>query len=61
MPLTYRSAVKLIKENGGVFVRHGANHDLYCTADGKIISVPRHPGDLSAGVERSIKRALGLL
>lgn len=36
------------------------SHDIYVTVDKRIISVPRHPGDLTPGVKRSIKKALRL-
>lgn len=29
MPLTYRSAVKLIRARGGVFTGHGREHDEF--------------------------------
>lgn len=60
MPLTKREAERLIIEHGGSFVRHGGNHDFWVTADGRPVVVPRHPRDLTPGVERSIKRALGI-
>lgn len=60
MPLTSREAAKLIKKSGGRFVRNGGRHDIFETADGKEIQVPRHPGDLSSGVERDIRKKLGL-
>lgn len=60
MPLTYREALKLIRKHGGRFIRHGANHDIFITVSGEEIQVPRHPGTLSSGVERSIKKKLGL-
>lgn len=60
MPLTAREAAKLIRKNGGKFVRHGSRHDIFETADGEEIQVPRHQGDLSPGVEREIKNKLGL-
>lgn len=60
MPLTAREAVKLIRMSGGRFVRHGGRHDIYETADGTEIQVPRHVRDLSPGVERDIKDKLGL-
>ncbi len=60
MPLTAREAVKLIKACGGRLIRHSARHDVFLTIDGKEIQVPRHPGDLSPGVERDIKQKLGL-
>ena len=61
MPLTVREAIRLIKKCGGMFVRHGGSHDVYETRDGTEIYIPRHPGDLSSGVERDIKKKLGLL
>lgn len=56
MPMTYRSALRLIKENGGVFVRHGGRHDEFQMPWGVKILVPRHSGDFSRGVEGDIKR-----
>ena len=61
MPLTPRDAFRLIRKHGGKFVRHGGRHDIFESADGKEIQVPRHSGDLSPGVERSIKEKLGLI
>lgn len=61
MPLTVREAIKLIKKFEGRFVRHGGSHDVYETKDGTEIYLPRHAGDLSSGVERDIKKKLGLL
>lgn len=60
MPLDYYGAVRLIRRCGGRFVRHGRRHDIFESPDGKEIQVPRHPGDLSPGVERDIKNKLGL-
>lgn len=60
MPLTAREAARLIKKQGGRFVRHGGRHDIYEAADGMEIQVPRHVKDLSPGVERDIKERLGL-
>jgi hypothetical protein len=57
MPLTARQAIKLIIEAGGYFYEHGGAHDLYML-NGHKIPVPRHSGDLSSGVEGSIKRAI---
>ena len=62
MPMDYRQAAKLIRKHGGKFVRHGASHDIFETADGQEISLPRHKDeDISKGVERDIKKKLGLL
>lgn len=60
MPLTAREAARLIRKSGGRFVSHGGRHDIYETADGTEIQVPRHAKDLSPGVERDIKEKLGL-
>ena len=54
MPLTYRSAVKLIRARGGVFTGHGREHDEFTMPWGEKVMVPRHRGDLSPGVERDI-------
>ena len=61
MPMTAREAIRLTKKMGGRFVRHGASHDLCANAAGEEFPIPRHPGDLSPGVERAIKEKLGLL
>lgn len=29
MPMTYRDAVRYIKERGGVFLEHGKEHDTF--------------------------------
>ena len=61
MPTTAREAIRLTKKMGGRFVRHGARHDIFANAAGEEFPIPRHPGDLSPGVERAIKEKLGLL
>lgn len=60
MPMNYRQAAKLIRKQGGRFVRHGSRHDVFEAADGTEIEVPRHPRDITVGVEKDIKRKLGL-
>lgn len=42
------------------FVRHGANHDVYRSANGATIPIPRHPRDLSKGTLRKILREAGI-
>ena len=37
-----RDLIKKIAKGGGVFLRHGANHDIYKGPNGKIDWVPRH-------------------
>jgi predicted RNA binding protein YcfA (HicA-like mRNA interferase family) len=60
MPMTKREAERLAKENGARFMRHGASHDLWMSADGEIIAIPRHPKDFTRGVEHDIKSKLGI-
>ena len=60
MPMTKRDAEKLARQHGARFVRHGASHDLWMSADGEIISIPRHPKDFTRGVEHDIKSKLGI-
>ena len=60
MPLAPREAIRLRRKHGGKFVRHGGRHDIFELPNGQLIQVPRHPGDLSPGVERDIKEKLGL-
>lgn len=61
MPLTYRQAVKLIKQNGGKFTAHGKEHDEFTMPWGTKIYLPRHKKTFSPGVENDIgKRALGI-
>ena len=59
MPLTYRSAVKLIRARGGVFTGHGREHDEFTIPWGEKVMIPRHRGDLSPGVESDIRKKVG--
>lgn len=53
--------VKKLKDLAGLeFVRSGGNHDIYRTRTGKMIPIPRHPGDLGRGLIRSILKEAGL-
>ena len=61
MAMTKRDAERLCRDHGAVFVRHGDRHDIWRAPNGKLIQIPRHPGDLSPGVERDIKQKLGLI
>ena len=61
MPLTYREAVRLILACGGSLRSHGTRHDVFYAPNGSLIAVPRHKGDLTVGVERDIRRKLGLM
>jgi len=58
MPMTAREGIRLILDGGGKKVRSGKKHDIY-VIHGIPIAIPRHKGDLSKGVERQIKEALG--
>ena len=61
MPLNYRQAVKLIKQNGGLFTGHGKEHDEFTMPWGTKIMIPQHKGDFSVGVEDDIrKRVAGI-
>ena len=60
MPMTKRDAEKLARKMNAEFVRHGDRHDVWRSEGGELFQIPRHPGDLSPGVERKIKSALGL-
>lgn len=40
MPLNYRRAVKLIKQNGGLFTGHGKEHDEFTMPWGTKIMIP---------------------
>ncbi len=57
MPLTKSEAERLIREQGGEFVRNGGRHDIWLV-NGRFVQIPRHPGDLSPGVERKIRNVL---
>ena len=60
MPMNYREAAKLIRKHGGVFKRHGGNHDEFEMPWGTKVQVPRHKGVFTSGVEDDIrKRATG--
>lgn len=60
MPWTNRKAIKETRARGGKLLRHGAEHDIYVLPNGTLIPIPRHSGDLTPGVERDIKKKLGL-
>lgn len=58
MPLTYREAVKLIKKQGGKFIRHGGEHDIFMMPWGTSVTVPRHKKEFSRGVEDDIRKRI---
>ena len=49
---------KLLKN--GWIIRHGSSHDLAVNPDGRILSLPRHKGDLKTGTLKNILKAAGL-
>ena len=44
----------------GWMIKHGANHDLAISPEGKKIALPRHKGDIPAGTADNILKAAGL-
>lgn len=60
MPWASRQAIRETRKRGGKLLRHGAEHDLYVLPNGVLVAIPRHPGDLTPGVENDIKKKLGL-
>lgn len=60
MPWNTRKAIRETKKRGGKLLRHGAEHDLFVMPNGVLIATPRHPGDLTLGVENDIKKKLGV-
>lgn len=60
-PISPQRAVALITARGWVLVRHGRRHDVYRKAGEPLgIAVPRHPRDLTEGVQQSIMRIAGI-
>lgn len=56
-----RRVIEKIREKMSFdFVRHGANHDIYRAENNVLVQMPRHPGDLTKGVLRSILRQAGI-
>lgn len=56
MPMNYRQALQLIQQHGGKLECHGRSHDRFRMPWGTIVTVPRHKGDFSPGVENDIKK-----
>jgi len=55
--LKRKKLIKVIKSNGCVFVRHGANHDWYTNPQsGKSQPIPRHNEIEDGLAKRIIKR-----
>ncbi|MEI6154985.1 MAG: type II toxin-antitoxin system HicA family toxin [Deltaproteobacteria bacterium] len=51
---------KLRQLVGLELIREGGRHQVWRTSDGKIVEIPRHPGDLGRGLLRQILRQSGL-
>lgn len=49
MPMSYRDAVRYIRERGGKLLNHGKEHDTFIMPWGTKIRLPRHRGDLTPG------------
>ena len=59
--LTPRDAINKIKKLKGLTLhRHGGNHDIWRTDDGRTVPFPRHARDLSTGTLRSILKEAGI-
>lgn len=56
MPMSYRDAVRYIRERGGKLLNHGKEHDTFIMPWGTKIRLPRHRGDLTPGVEDDVKK-----
>jgi len=55
--LNRRSVLRGLSELVGLrFKRHGRRHDIFTTADGVQIEIPRHTGDIADGTLKSIVR-----
>lgn len=61
MPMTAREAIRLTKKWADASSGTERDTTFSRTRLAKEFPIPRHPGDLSPGVERAIKEKLGLL
>ena len=54
-----RSAlVRILEQNGGEMIRHGANHDIYLI-HGRKIAIPRHT-EIKENLAKEILKEAGL-
>ncbi len=52
---------RLLKKNGCFFYRHGGEHDVWKTAEGKKLRIPRHDAaELPGGTARKILKDAGI-
>lgn len=62
MPKTPRQMIKILEENGFVYVNSSGSHRKYKNNEtGKTVIVPFHSKDLKQGTERNILKQAGLL
>ena len=61
MPMTPRQIIRLLEENGFVYVSANGSHQKFRDpATGRTVIVPVHPKDLKPGTEHSILKMAGL-
>ncbi len=61
MPMSAKRIIKLLKENGFVFVSANGSHQKFKHPESKrVVIVPVHSKDLKAGTEASILKQAGL-
>lgn len=61
MPMTPKEIVRLLEQNGFVFVSSNGSHRKYRNpATGKTTIVPFHAKDLKSGTEKNILKLAGL-
>ena len=61
MPRTSKEMIKLLEQNGFVYMRSNGSHRLYKNKQtGKIAIVPYHSGTLAPGTEKNILKQAGL-
>ena len=61
MPMTPKEIVRLLQENGFVYVSSSGSHRKYRNpVTGRIVSVPFHAKDLKPGTEKNILKMAGL-
>ena len=59
--LSPRDVIRKINTlKGFTLHRHGGNHDIWITDEGRSVPFPRHAGDLSTGTLRSILKQAGI-
>ena len=60
LSLKKRDLIKIIESHGGIFVRHGSDHDIYSNAEGtKKSQVPRH-NEINEITAKKIFKQLGI-